>query len=130
MSVNEKIRSIREAKGLTQEQAAEKLNMSPSAYGEIERGESDPKLSKLRKIADIFEIELSELIRLTEKDNLTINIMSCQENGKFTKGKVYISSSNSELDKLQLQLEFKDKELAMQQREIENLKEIIALLKK
>ncbi len=123
MSVNEKIRLIREAKGLTQEQAAEKLDMSPSAYGEIERGENDPKLSKLQKIADIFEIELSELIRLTEKENLTINVTNYQENGKFTKSKVYISSNNSELEKQQLFVE-------MQQKEIESLKIQIAQLQK
>ena len=58
MSVNDKIRLIREAKGLTQEQIAEKLEMSPNAYGNIERGDNDPKLSKLQKIAEIFEIHL------------------------------------------------------------------------
>jgi transcriptional regulator with XRE-family HTH domain len=56
MSVNDKIRLIREAKGLTQEQVAEKLEMSPNAYGNIERGDNDPKLSKLQKIAEIFEL--------------------------------------------------------------------------
>jgi transcriptional regulator with XRE-family HTH domain len=122
MSVNDKIRLIREAKGLTQEQVAEKMEMSPNAYGNIERGDNDPKLSKLQKIAEIFEIELSELISLSEKENLTINFSNYQENGKFTKSKVYISSSNSELEKQQLIIELKDKELAMQQREIENLK--------
>ena len=55
MSVNEKIKLIREAKGLTQEQVAEKLGVSPTAYGNIERGDNDPKLSKLglmRQISD------------------------------------------------------------------------------
>jgi len=137
MSVNEKIRLIREAKNLTQEQVAEELGISPSVYGDIERGDNDPKLSKLQKIADIFEIELSELIRLSEKENLTINVTNYQENGKFTKSKVYINPTNSELEKQLLIIELKDKELALQQREIENLqeqvlqlKEINALLKK
>ena len=74
MSVNDKIRLIREAKGLTQEQVAEKLEMSPNAYGNIERGENDPKLSKLQKIAEIFEMELSDLIGLAEKTTLTIEL--------------------------------------------------------
>jgi transcriptional regulator with XRE-family HTH domain len=50
MSVNEKIRLIRETKGLTQEQVAEKLKMSSSAYGNIERGDSDIKLSMVRTV--------------------------------------------------------------------------------
>ena len=129
MSVNDKIRLIREAKGLTQEQIAEKLEMSPNAYGNIERGDNDPKLSKLQKIAEIFEIDLSELISLSEKENLTINFSNYQENGKFTKSKVYISSSNSELEKQQLINELKDKELSMKDREIAYLKELLELHK-
>ena len=128
MSVNEKIRLIREAKGLTQEQVAEKLEMSPNAYGNIERGENDPKLSKLQKIAEIFEVELAELVDLTEKGTVTINF-SNQENRKSPKSKICISLPNAELEKQLLINELKDKELAMKDREIENLREIIALLK-
>lgn len=128
MSVNDKIRLIREAKGLTQEQVAEKLEMSPNAYGNIERGENDPKLSKLQKIAEIFEMELSDLIGLAEKTTLTINFANYQ-NRKCPKSKVYISSANSELENQLLVNELKDKELAMKDREIAYLKELNELLK-
>ncbi len=128
MSVNDKIRLIREAKGLTQEQVAEKLEMSPNAYGNIERGENDPKLSKLQKIAEIFEIELSELVDLSEKGTVTINF-SNQENRKSPKSKICISLPNSELEKQLLINELKDKELAMKDREIAYLKELNELLK-
>ena len=119
MSVNEKIRLIREAKDLTQEQMAEKLGVSQSAYGDIERGDNDPKLSKLQKIADIFEIQLSELVDLSEKGTLNINF------NKQGKNNIYITSSLTEKE-----MALKDKELAIQAREIENLREIIALLKR
>jgi len=119
MSVNEKIRLIREAKDLTQEQMAEKLGVSQSAYGDIERGDNDPKLSKLQKIADIFEMQLSELVDLSEKGTLNINF------NKQGKNNIYITSSLTEKE-----MALKDKELAIQAREIENLREIIALLKR
>lgn len=119
MSVNEKIRRIREAKDLTQEQMAEKLGVSQSAYGDIERGDNDPKLSKLQKIADIFEMQLSELVDLSEKGTLNINF------NKQGKNNIYITSSLTEKE-----MALKDKELAIQAREIENLREIIALLKR
>ncbi len=119
MSVNEKIRRIREAKDLTQEQMAEKLGISQSAYGDIERGDNDPKLSKLQKIADIFEMQLSELVDLSEKGTLNINF------NKQGKNNIYITSSLTEKE-----MALKDKELAIQAREIENLREIIALLKR
>ncbi|MFI3220392.1 MAG: helix-turn-helix transcriptional regulator [Methylococcales bacterium] len=115
MLVNEKIRLIRETKGLTQEQVAEKLGMSPSSYGDIERGENDPKLSKLQKIAEILEMQLSELVDLNEKGTLNINF------NKQGKNVMYISSSTTEL---------KDKEIALQQREIELLNKMIALMEK
>lgn len=131
MSVNEKIRLIRETKGFTQEQVAEKLGVSPSAYGDIERGENDPKLSKLQKIAEIFEVQLSELVDSSEKGSLNINF------NKGEKNTIYIGVTAIELEKQQLIIELKDKELglkdkeiAMQQTEIENLKIQITQLQK
>jgi transcriptional regulator with XRE-family HTH domain len=131
MSVNEKIKVIREAKGFTQEQVAEKLGISPTAYGNIERGDNDPKLSKLEKIAEILGIRLPELVDSSEKGNLNINF------NKGEKNTIYIGASAIELEKQLLIIELKDKELEMQQREIENLKtqilqlqEINTLLKK
>jgi transcriptional regulator with XRE-family HTH domain len=129
MSVNEKIRLIRETKGLTQEQVAEKLGVSPTAYGDFERGDNDPRLSKLQKIAEILEMPLSELIDLSEKGNLTINF-SNQENRKSPKSKICISSSNTELKEQLLINELQKKEITMKDRENENLREIIALLKR
>lgn len=129
MSVNKKIRLIREAKGFTQEQVAEQLGVSPTAYGDIERGDNDPKLSKLQKIAEILEIPLSELVDLSEKANLTINFVRQQNSPRF-KNNICISTSNYAAEKQQLIIELKDKELAMQQHEIENLKVQIAQLQK
>jgi transcriptional regulator with XRE-family HTH domain len=125
MSINEKIRLIRETKGLTQEQVAEKLGVSPTAYGDIERGDNDPKLSKLQKICEILEIPLADLIDLSDKGTLNINF---NKQGKHYN--VYLGSSNTELKEQLLINELQKKELSMKDREIENLKEIIALLKR
>ncbi len=125
MSVHEKIRLIRETKGLTQEQLAEKLDMSPSAYGDIERGNSDIKLSRLEKIAESLEVKLSELFELSEKGSLNIvNFLSFDNDNK-----IHIGSSASELEKQLAINELKDKELAMQQREIAYLKELLDMHK-
>jgi transcriptional regulator with XRE-family HTH domain len=127
MSVHEKIRLIRETKGLTQEQVAEKLKISVNAYGDIERGNNDVKLSRLKQIAEFFEIKLSDLFELTEKGTLNIYFSGCEQNEN---NKLYIGTSAIELEKQQLIIELKDKELAMKDRENDNLKEIIALLKR
>lgn len=63
MSVNEKIRKIREEKDWSQEQMAEKLNMSLNGYAKIERGESKIYLDKLEQIAQVFDIDVIELMQ-------------------------------------------------------------------
>jgi transcriptional regulator with XRE-family HTH domain len=125
MSVHEKIRLIRETKGLTQEQLAEKLDMSPSAYGDIERGSSDIKLSRLEKIAESLEVKLSELFELSEKGSF--NIINLMHSNNETK--IHISSSAFELEKQLAINELQAEKLAMKDRENENLREIITLLK-
>ena len=51
MSVNEKIRTIRETRNWSQEDMAEKMNMSKNGYAKIERGETKLNLHKLEQIA-------------------------------------------------------------------------------
>ncbi|CAG1771391.1 hypothetical protein BAC3_01781 [uncultured bacterium] len=124
MEVHEKIRHLRESKNWSQEEIAEKLNMSPSGYSKIERGETKVAIHKLIKIAEILETDLIELIPLDGKNVYLHNNHS--NNGCHFNGSAELVF---EIQKQQLQLELKDKEIVMQQREIENLKEIIALLK-
>jgi len=118
MSVNEKIKLVREAKGFTQEQVAEKLQMSKNGYGDIERGATDPKLSKLEKIAEAFNMELSELVDLTDKGTLNVNF---SQSNKHHQNNVYVGSQSAELREqlLNKEMEFKDKEIALLKRIIE-----------
>ena len=46
-----------------QEQMAEKLNMSLNGYAKIERGESKIYLDKLDQIAQVFDIDVIELMQ-------------------------------------------------------------------
>ena len=68
MSVNEKIRKFREAKDWSQEQMAEKLNMSLNGYAKIGRGESKIYLDKLEQIAQVFDIDVVELMQSDGKN--------------------------------------------------------------
>jgi len=118
MSVNEKIKLVREAKGFTQEQVAEKLQMSKNGYGDIERGATDPKLSKLEKIAEAFNMELSELVDLTDKGTVNVNF---SQSNKHHQNHIYVGSQTAELREqlLNKEMEFKDKEIALLKRIIE-----------
>ena len=67
MNVNEKIRMLRELNHWSQEEMAERLGMSHNGYAKIERGETKLYLEKLNQIAQVFNIDLSELVANHEK---------------------------------------------------------------
>src|SRR5690606_3596701 len=54
--VSEKIKRLRKAKGLSQEEMADKLHISQSAYARIETGESQSWATHLEKLSEIFEV--------------------------------------------------------------------------
>ncbi len=68
MRLHEKIRSMRQQQGWSQEEMADKLNMSVSGYAHIERGETDVQLSRLEQIAKVFGMDLLELLNFGEKN--------------------------------------------------------------
>ena len=60
-----KIIYLRKAKSYSQEKFAEKVNISTIYMSEIERGEANPTLEKLKNIADSLEVELVELFNFS-----------------------------------------------------------------
>ena len=65
--VNERLRSLRKEKHWTQEELAKRLGLSPSAVGMYERGEREPNLETLEKMADVFGVSLASLFEGVEK---------------------------------------------------------------
>lgn len=126
MKVHEKIRSLREAKNWSQEEMAAKLNMSVNGYSKIERGETRVHIPKLEKISEVLEMDLIELMCLGERRTyLSGNDNS--NNGYNIIGSTELAFENQ---KLQLQLEMKDKEIDYLKTQVLQLQEINALLKK
>ncbi len=64
MNLSERIRQLRQQKGLSQENMADELGLSTSAYGDIERGRTEPSLSRLEAIAALLEVPLPTLLGL------------------------------------------------------------------
>ncbi|GAB3991460.1 hypothetical protein GCM10028807_21540 [Spirosoma daeguense] len=64
-SIAEKIRLQRLQRGLSQENMADLLNLSTTAYGDIERGKTDLTLSRLTQIAQALDV--SPLTLLTDE---------------------------------------------------------------
>lgn len=66
MSMNEKIRALREAKKMTQREVAKAAGMSTSAYGMIEQGRREPGREKLERLADVLDTTTDYLLGRTE----------------------------------------------------------------
>ncbi|MCB1959324.1 MAG: helix-turn-helix transcriptional regulator [Rhodocyclaceae bacterium] len=57
----ERLKSLREARKLTQARLAELIGANPRAYNRWERGNFVPQLDTLMKIADALDVSLDEL---------------------------------------------------------------------
>ena len=62
-----RIRLFREAEGLTQEQLAERTDLSVNFIGTTERGQNIPSVQTCNRIADALDIPLHELFRFEEE---------------------------------------------------------------
>lgn len=72
MGLKENIADYRKKMGLTQEQLAEKCNVSRQAVTKWESGESEPSIAKVRILSTVFNISIDELIAGT-KNNVSHN---------------------------------------------------------
>jgi transcriptional regulator with XRE-family HTH domain len=57
------IRAAREAARMSQKDAARAAGMQPGVYGRIERGEVDPQISSVMKIAAGLDVATADLMR-------------------------------------------------------------------
>lgn len=71
------IRKRREQLGLSQQEMAEKLNMSQSTYSRIEAKDEDLTIRQLKLIADVLNVTLADLL---PDDLLIVNHPSQETN--------------------------------------------------
>lgn len=137
MTIQDNIRCIREQQNLTQETMAEQLNMTTSGYAKIERGETQLKFEKLEKIAQIFNMDIVELLELNKSGD--VHIQSPNNIGGNATTNYFLNANEKlslEIEKLNLQLEYqaqllinKDELINEKDKQIQALNEIVALLK-
>ncbi len=70
MEFNNKLYELRKQKGLSQEELANRLNVSRQTISKWEVGESTPDMEKLAAISELFDISLDELVldKATKKE--------------------------------------------------------------
>lgn len=68
MSFNNRLYQLRKQKGLSQEELANRLNVSRQTISKWEVGDSTPDMEKLIAISDLFNISLDTLITGKEEE--------------------------------------------------------------
>lgn len=122
MKLGDKIRKIRKMKDLSQENIAEALNISHTAFAKIERGETNPSQLRIEQIANALEITKAELESFGENGFFFVN-----ESNNNTHSSIFIANQNS--SELLIENTRLNAENVGLRQEIAHLKEIIALLK-
>jgi transcriptional regulator with XRE-family HTH domain len=78
MQLGNKIKKIRDLKGLKQEDIAEKLNITAQAYGKIERNETKLDVARLAQIAEILGMTPDDVQNFDDKNMFINNLQECQ----------------------------------------------------
>jgi transcriptional regulator with XRE-family HTH domain len=68
MQLGEKLRSLREGRGLLQRELAEAVGVTQVAIAHLEIGNRKPSFPMLIRLADFFGVSVDELARPTEKE--------------------------------------------------------------
>lgn len=64
VEVGSKIRAIRNYKGISLEDLSDKCGIDPAPLSKLERGETNPTIQTLYRIAQGLNVELSEIIEI------------------------------------------------------------------
>ena len=103
--LTEQIRQARLKRGLSQENMAESLGISTSAYGDIERGKTEISIRRLIVLAELLEVSVAELLSISESNSAEVEALK---------------ATIDKLVKMNLELAFKNEVL---ERRLSNLAE-------
>lgn len=62
MTFHERLKTLREERGFTQQHLAEVLNLTPSAVSHYENGTNEPTIETLIRMADILNVSVDYLV--------------------------------------------------------------------
>ncbi len=140
IKLGKKIKSLRLDHQWTQEQISAKLSISRNAYSDIELGKSDIYLSRLANIAQLFNLDLFELLVFDEETVFNVDIHhTITQTNIITSSRDIISKTKNmfsimgscatECPRLKAELEKQHLLIQTKDQEIDYLKKIIALQK-
>ena len=72
----ERLRQLRKEHGLSQEEVALRAEITPSYYGQLERGTANPTVSMLEKICAVMGVSISDIFTEESTNLLGIDAVS------------------------------------------------------
>ena len=76
--LNENMKALRKTKGLTQDELAIRLNVVRQTVSKWEKGLSVPDAEMLQRIAEVFEVNVSQLLGAPINQNENIDVIAEQ----------------------------------------------------
>ncbi|MCX6187239.1 MAG: helix-turn-helix transcriptional regulator [Bacteroidetes bacterium] len=119
LRIGTKLNNIKIEKYLTQEQMAELLGLSVSAYGRLERNETSLELDELSRYSKVLDVPIHEFLPETFQINNTPNY---SQGGIVFGNFYYYADSENEIAKKNSETEILKKEIEALREEVKNLK--------
>lgn len=116
-NIGDNIKKFRELKNITRDKIAADLNMSLSNYSKIERGEIDLTISRVQEIANLLEVDVSQILNFdathifnTSNNQMVQGVVGKAENMHFHTDdykEKYIKMLEQENERLKAELKAK-----------------------
>lgn len=119
MRIGEKIRKVRDLKGISQQALAESIEISQKQFSRIETNQVSPTFELTEKICQILDVSLKSLLQFNE-DLIFKNINKKQQGGEFV---AYNNTDIRQIETLYKQLlDEKEKVISLLEEELRHLK--------
>lgn len=137
MQVNELIKSYRMANALTQQEMADKLNMSKQTYARMEKGQTTMTENKVNTFAKLVNKTPREIREMADDGKLFHLLQDNENHDNGTISNLTINNNyygektfNQQIENLNTLLAEKDKLLAAKDEQIALLQELVKSLQK
>ena len=70
--MNEKLKELREKRGLSQAEVALEIGVSRQMYNKYERGDTEPSLSSIKALCKLYAVSYEELLDSSEKEKSSL----------------------------------------------------------
>ena len=97
----QRLARLRKEKGFTQEDIADKINISPQAVSKWENDISSPDIQTLIKLSDIFEVSLDDLLG---KEKKGVEVVSPEKRKDINKMTFKIKVNSTDGDKVNVNI--------------------------